>query len=244
MTDSVLQQTVAVVATEDTARVWAQALTAHRLPAVALAWGATGPPLDAAAPLRALQADDYDLVLVTSAAAARHLPATAGRGRPAAAVGEATAEAARAAGFRVVETGTGTSADLARRLAAIPPARRVLWLRGESAREEGAAILVAAGWRLSSVVSYRTRPNPGFGDLVRALGIPRAWVVGSPAAAAALLLALGEEAFPPGPGGPPVVVPGETTAAAVRIEGRVPPVVAASPTIEAIEAALRAVLGA
>jgi hypothetical protein len=40
--------------------------------------------------------------------------------------------------------------------------------------------------------------------------------------------ALGADAFPPAAGGAPVVVPGETTAAAARREGRPEPVVASS----------------
>ncbi len=234
-----LLHAVAVVATEETATAWAKTLSAHGIAAAALPWGVAAPPPDPEAPARALAHGGHDLVFLTSANAVRFLPEGAGRGHVAAAVGEATAEAARASGFHVVETGRTNAEDLARMLAATPPARRVLWLRGEVAREAGQEVFAAAGWSVLPVVAYRTRPLPGFGDLVHAFGVPCAWVVGSPAAAAALLLALGEDEFPPHAGGPPVVVPGEATALSLRVVGRVSPTVAASPSIDAIEAALR-----
>jgi uroporphyrinogen-III synthase len=234
---------VAVVATEDTAAEWAAVLAANRVPAVAVPWARIAPAGDPDAAARLLDAGGFDLVLLSSANALRFLPEGAGRGRFAAAVGRATAAAAKAAGFQVVETGHTTAEALAQRLAETFP-RRLLWLRGESAREEGAEILAKAGWTVTQAVAYRARPDPGLAAALRALGTPRAWVVGSPAAASALQLALGEHAFPPPRGGPAVIVPGETTAEALRVPGRVEPTVAPDPSVEGIERAVRLLVGA
>jgi uroporphyrinogen-III synthase len=233
---------VAVVATEETAAEWADALSANRIPAVAVPWARVTAPVDPDAAGRVLAAGDHDLVLLTSQNVLRFLPVEACRGRPAAAVGRTTAAAARAAGFEVVEVGHTTAEALARRLAERFP-RRVLWLRGEAAREVGADVLAARGWTVTQVVAYRARPDPGFAAALRDVGPPRAWVVGSPAAASALQLALGEDAFPPIEGGPFVVVPGETTAATLRIPGRVEPMVAPDPSVEGIERAVRLLFG-
>jgi uroporphyrinogen-III synthase len=238
-----LPRPVAVVATEDTAAEWAATLAANRFPAVAVPWARITPPADADAAARLLAAGEYDLVLLTSANAVRFLPEEAGKGRFAAVVGRATEAAAKAAGFQVVEVGHTTAEALARRLAEAFP-RRLLWLRGEAAREDGAEVLAANGWTVVGAVAYRARPDPGFGAALRALGVPRAWVVGSPAAASALRLALGEAVFPPPLGGPPVVVPGETTAEALRVPGRVEPTVAPDPSAEGVERALRLRFGA
>jgi uroporphyrinogen-III synthase len=234
---------VAVVATEDTAAEWTGALAANRVHAVSVPWARVTAAVDPESALRLLAAGNYDLVLLTSANVLRFLPPDAGTGRCAAVVGRSTAAAAKAAGFQVVEVGHTTAEALARRLAETFP-RRVLWLRGETAREVGAEVLASHGWTVTSAIAYRARPDPDFGRALRDLGTPRAWVVGSPAAASALQLALGEERFPPPLGGPPVVVPGETTAEALRVPGRVEPTVAPDASAEGIERAVRLLFGA
>ena len=76
-----------------------------------------------------------------------------------------------------------------------------------------------------SVVAYRNRPRADFRGALARVGMPSAWVVGSPAAGAALKAALGDARFPPPLGGAPVIVPGDTTAEALRMHGRMVPVV-------------------
>ncbi|HVF37602.1 MAG TPA: uroporphyrinogen-III synthase [Sphingomicrobium sp.] len=72
----------------------------------------------------------YDALLLTSANAVRHGGPGLGllTALPVHAVGEATAEAARQAGFRVESIGTGESAAL---LASLPASLRLLHLAGE-----------------------------------------------------------------------------------------------------------------
>jgi len=90
----------------------------------------------------------YDALLVTSANAIRHGGAGLARLRelPVIAVGEATAAAARAAGFVVRCTGTGDVADA---LAAAGPCRP-LHLAGRERRDAG----------VESVVVYASEPLP------------------------------------------------------------------------------------
>ena len=84
-------------------------------------------------PWTAPPADDFDAVLLTSANAIRHggNDLTALTALPAWCVGEATADAARAAGFTVARTGDSDGATL---LASGDVPGRMLWLRGEDAR--------------------------------------------------------------------------------------------------------------
>ncbi|HXG80622.1 MAG TPA: uroporphyrinogen-III synthase, partial [Sphingomicrobium sp.] len=73
---------------------------------------------------------DFDALLLTSANAVRHggLQLDRLKGLPIHAVGEATATAAREAGFRVESVGPGGVAGL---LAQLPASRRLLHLAGE-----------------------------------------------------------------------------------------------------------------
>lgn len=73
---------------------------------------------------------DFDRLLLTSANAVRHAGPDLARYRslPVIAVGNATAAAARAAGFIVDAIG---DANLAQLLATMPPTIRLLWLSGE-----------------------------------------------------------------------------------------------------------------
>ena len=91
-----------------------------------------------------------DALLITSANAVRHGGAALARLRnlPVHAVGAATAEAARDAGFTLVSIGSG---DVNALLDSIEPAQRLLWLAGaerKAVRRDG----------LDAVVVYRTIP--------------------------------------------------------------------------------------
>jgi len=71
--------------------------------------------------------DGHDALVFTSAAAVRQVAAlTSDRTLPVYAVGEATARAARAAGWTVAADADGAVADLARALAGTPPGLRLL----------------------------------------------------------------------------------------------------------------------
>jgi uroporphyrinogen-III synthase len=94
-------------ASETAARARAIGLEPVVAPLFAIA-GVTGPPVDPAL---------YDAVLLTSANGARHAPVGLTR-LPCFAVGESTAEAARAAGFAEVRTGPGDGAAAAAMMAA------------------------------------------------------------------------------------------------------------------------------
>lgn len=111
----------------------------------------------------------YDALLFTSANAVRAFAerlAAAGR-EPAQApralcVGPATAAAAQGAGFRGVEA-PGASSDAESLLAALrgrAAGRRLLFVRGASAREVLPRGLREAGARVDEAVVYRTEPAP------------------------------------------------------------------------------------
>ena len=226
---------VVVVATEETAVAWTLVLRARGIDARACPASRVAAPESRDAVRDALLAAGDALVLATSPNAVRFLPDAAGRGRPAAAVGAATARALRAAGFAVEARGESGAEDLARRLVE-GPARHVLWLRGEVAREEGAATLRAAGWTVDEVVAYRVVPHEGFAACV-ATGPARAYVLGSPRSVAALVLALraaGRTAWLSAP----LVTVGATTLEAIVAHGFPGGIAATEPTVEAVVAAV------
>lgn len=107
-------------------------------------------------PVRAVQA-----VVLGSINAVRHLPKRFRR-LPVLAVGDATAEAARAAGFSRVESASGDARDLAALAAArLDPAGRTLLLAtAEGAGAPLAADLRARGFRVLRRVTYRAVPQP------------------------------------------------------------------------------------
>lgn len=120
--------------------------------------------LDArAAPLFAVEprewtapdAHGFDGLLVGSANAFRHGGPTlaALRGLPVHAVGEATAEAARAAGFTIALTGSGGLQGV---LDKVPAGTRLLRLAGE----ERIALSVPDGVRMTELVVYASLPRP------------------------------------------------------------------------------------
>ena len=97
-------------------------------------------PLTRIVPVRPPEPGPCDAVAVTSANALRHAPedliASLAK-KPLFAVGDATAEAARQAGFADVRAAAGTAADLAAMMGgALPPGARILHLAGRD-RTEG-----------------------------------------------------------------------------------------------------------
>ncbi|WP_294123031.1 uroporphyrinogen-III synthase [Sphingomonas sp.] len=114
---------------------------------------------------------NYDALLLTSANAVRFGGAQLDtlKALPVHAVGEATAEAARSAGFEVASTGTGNVADL---LATLPIELQLLHLAGYDHRE-------AAGRKIDRIIVYRSAAidDPGIpvlDGLVVAVHSPRA----------------------------------------------------------------------
>jgi len=106
-------------------------------------------------------------VLLTSRAAARALPAPASL--PLLAVGEATAEAARAAGWAQAEAAAGTAADLARLAAARldPQAGPLLLAVGQGYALDLAADLRGRGFRVLRRIAYAARPATALPEPVR-----------------------------------------------------------------------------
>ncbi len=112
-------------------------------------------------PARLPPAGSVQAVLLGSVNAVRHLPRRF-RALPLLAVGDATAEAARAAGFARIESASGDARDLAALASrCCDPARAPLLLA--TARDAGqplAADLRARGFRVLRRVTYRARPLP------------------------------------------------------------------------------------
>ncbi|WP_174300753.1 uroporphyrinogen-III synthase, partial [Caulobacter sp. S45] len=109
------------------------------------------PPSDLPSGVVALAFTSANAVL----AFARHTPQ---RDWPVFAVGEATAEGARAAGFRKVSSADGDVASLARRIAAAPPDGCVLHPCAEEAAGDLTGALIPAGVRVESLPLYQTCP--------------------------------------------------------------------------------------
>ncbi len=112
-----------------------------------------------------MPAGTFDAVMLTSAAAARHAGPQADivRHLPTFCVGDATAQAARAAGFPQAESVGGTVADVMRRAAHL---RRILHLAGE----DRTPMTVPEGLQVAVRVVYRARllalEDPGPVDAV------------------------------------------------------------------------------
>lgn len=83
--------------------------------------------------------------------------ASARRDLPVHAVGDATAEAARDAGFAKIDSASGDAAALARRILAAQPRGPVLHVRGEEARGDLVAGLRAEGLAADEAVLYAMR---------------------------------------------------------------------------------------
>ena len=119
--------------------------------------------------------DGFDAVAVTSANAVRMAPAARVRRiatLPCHVVGESTAAAARAAGFRSVTVSNGDAASLAAQvLAGTPPDARVLYLCGTVRRRTFERALAAAGRAVEAVETYDTiRHVPASAEAARKLG--------------------------------------------------------------------------
>jgi uroporphyrinogen-III synthase len=169
------------------ARGW----TSPRFAPVPLAWSTLVPRLEPAQALGAVRYHRPDLVLLTSPFAVAMLGAGAAQGQPAACVGEATAMAARAAGFDVVVVGrAGAAALVETLLARHPRPRSVLWLRGAEVVGVGAERLRAASVAVHEVITYDADPRAAFAAEVQAAPEPAAVLVHSPRAAVALADAL------------------------------------------------------
>jgi len=113
-------------------------------------------------------------ILITSANGARAIAAHKRRDElatlPVLAVGQATATAARNAGFSDVTSADGDGGDLAK-LAATRfacAARPLLYLSGEERARDLGAELAASGLKVTAVVVYRTVKATAFPDDVRA----------------------------------------------------------------------------
>jgi uroporphyrinogen-III synthase len=190
--------------TDDAPRVWvtralpgAQA-TAARLSAAGLQ-PVVAPLIETTAlPGSADILDAHDALVFTSAAAVRQVALrTTNRTQPVYAVGEATAQAARSAGWTVAADADGGVTDLARVLAAVPVGQRLL----HPCAAVTAGDLSAAGLRVTSWPVYRTEPVAtgwalALDDLTagRLAGV----LVQSPSAAAALAVMMTDT---PAPGG-------------------------------------------
>jgi uroporphyrinogen-III synthase len=137
-------------------------------------------------------------LLLTSAAAVRALAGVAW-GKPVLAVGEATATAARSAGFAHVEAAGGDAAALEDLVAArLAPGAGPLWLAvGRGYGQEVAAALRGRGYRVQRRVVYAAEPAASLPETARkalADGRVRAALFTSPRGArsmVALLRALG-----------------------------------------------------
>jgi uroporphyrinogen-III synthase len=99
-------------------------------------------------------------ILLTSANGARSLARASGaRGLPVFAVGDATARAARAAGFATVESAGGNVDDLARlvRTRLRPENGRLLHVAGSDVAGDLAGVLSGAGFAVERAVLYEAR---------------------------------------------------------------------------------------
>lgn len=138
-----------------------------------------------------IQVSGVQALLMTSASAARHAMAGAdARALPLFAVGDATAEAARLAGFREVISARGDAATLAM-LAADrlrPADGALLHLRGGEVAGDVAGMLAACGFQTQQAIVYVTEQRASFlGDVHGALAERAgAVLVHSPAGSRAL----------------------------------------------------------
>lgn len=111
-------------------------------------------------------AGSFDALLLTSAQAVpavRDVPAL--RRLPVFAVGERTADAALRAGLGPVQVGPGDAGGLANLVAGtLAPEARLLHAAGATRKDEPAATLQAAGFRVTSFVAYAAEALPNLPD--------------------------------------------------------------------------------
>jgi uroporphyrinogen-III synthase len=163
---------------------------------------------------------------------------------PVFAVGDATAAAARRAGFAEVRSGGGAVGDLARLLAAdLPPGATVLHLAGRDRAGDIAAALAPSGIAVRTAVLYRTAPVAALPPRVAAAvaaGEIDAVVAYSPRSAEALVAAAAASGVAAALLALPILCLSEAVAAPLAAAGAARPSVAARPN----EAALLALLDA
>ena len=154
---------------------------------------------------------------------------------PVAAVGPATARAARGAGLNVVVESTHDAASLVRDIARLSPGHA--WLPGSAlAAPTLAEGLAAAGWQVTRTALYTTAPVESVDAEVASAwqrGLIDGVVVTAPSVAAAIVELLGHA----GPGCAVVAI-GNPSAQAVRSGGGILAATAPTPTPEGITAAL------
>lgn len=110
----------------------------------------------------------FDGLLLTSAnAVPEPREAASLRGLPVFAVGARTAALAAQAGLGPVHAGPGDAAGLAALAAGLlPPGARLLHRAGAERKREPAATLIAAGFRVTTVVAYTAEALPALPDAV------------------------------------------------------------------------------
>jgi uroporphyrinogen-III synthase len=143
-----------------------------------------------------LPAGEFEATAVSSANAVRHAPAglvTQLAAKPLFAVGDETAVAARAAGFADVRSSGGSSADLARDVAAgAGRAARIAYLCGRVRLDALEASLAGAGLEVAAIETYDTTaraPSPDELAVVESAPIAAALVYSAKAAEALAALA-------------------------------------------------------
>lgn len=100
----------------------------------------------------------YDAVIVTSAHAAEALPSLAEKTVPVFVVGERTADAVRAVGFASVATAEGDAVSLSKLIRKnLQPPCTLLHVTGRHHKEEPAASLSAAGFRVQTWEVYEAK---------------------------------------------------------------------------------------
>ena len=159
-------------------------------------------------------------------------------------VGAATGAVAKRAGMDVtVRSCRGTGVDLAEAVVSAASAGvRVALVQAEDGLQEPAERLQAAGLAVTRIPAYRTRPAAVPTEVVSAIRNCEvdALAFASPSSAASFAVALGGLAAVPT--GVAVAAIGPTTAAACERAGRVPDVVAAESSGEALAEAVVGVL--
>lgn len=222
---------VAVTTTADSFDRWQVPLQSQGLEPVPLACIEIRPTGEAGLAEARAEANDADLILITSARAVRLLWPDGGMpSTPAAVVGDATARAVEEAGGSVSVRGRGDGDDLVDLLLDGVRGKRVFFPAARHADPSRARRLSASGARVETRVAYTTVPVAPGPDPVGAA------VFGSPTSLAGWLLSRALDELEV------VAAMGPTTAAALRERSREPDVVPERASVEAIAAELAAIV--